>query len=242
MAQATPYDSHLTYRQELLDVGPRFHLRTGLMRRMLRGQHGRLLDVGCGDGFFMQQLMRMGFTCAGLDVSAPMIERCRARVGEDVELYCGPIESYTPAQPFDVVACGEVLEHIEDDLGTLHHIWRLLRPGGLFVLSVPLDMRLWNEVDARAGHQRRYTKVGILSKLQQAGFRTERYTVWGWPITRTLHFTIRRQQKSLLSAPARRRNWRLLRQLMRWGRYVFLLDNLFNWTERGVGIVVSARR
>jgi SAM-dependent methyltransferase len=243
MGQQTAYDQHLAYREEFMSVGPRFYLRTGLMRRLLAGLQGRLLDVGCGDGFFLLQLRRLGFNCAGLDPSAQMIERCRRRPGlEGVELLCGVLDGYQPSQPFDVAVCGETLEHIEDDVAALRQVHRLLRPGGVLVLTVPVDMRLWNEADREAGHFRRYSKGEILDKLQRAGFTPQQHVVWGYPITRALHFRIREQQKSLMSGPARpgRRRW--LRQAMALGRYVFLLDNLFNFTERGVGIAVRAVR
>lgn len=242
MSRVTPYDRHLAYREDLLEVGPRFFMRTRLMRRMLQGQRGRILDVGCGDGFFLAQLARMGFQCAGLDASEAMIDRARMRLAGQAELFCGLLQDYAPDQPFDAVVCGEVLEHIEDDVGTLREIARVLRPGGVLVVSVPIDMRLWNEADAYAGHVRRYSKGEILNKLRQAGLAPASYVVWGFPITRALHFRIRREQCNLMESAARPGSRKLLRGLLAWVRYVFLLDNLFNWTERGVGIVVKAVR
>jgi len=233
-----------------MDVGPRFFLRTRLIKRMLQKEKGRLLDVGCGDGFFLEQLIAMGFECVGLEPSTQAAELCQARVGPlGGQVHCQEIRDYHPTDPFDVVVCGEVLEHVEDDVDMLIHIHRLLRPGGTLVLTVPLDMRLWNEADVRAGHKRRYTKEEILLKLRDTEYQVEKYTVWGYPITRLLHFWIRRQQdKRIVSLPpttkqiSRRDILLWLKPLLRLGRYLFLLDNLFNFTERGVGIVVKARR
>jgi len=245
--QATPYDRHLRYRQDFMDVGPRFFLRTWLMLKMLQGAQRRLLDVGCGDGFFLAELARNGYECTGLDTSAQAVALCRARVAPlGVSVHCLPIEDFQPEKPFDLAVCGEVLEHVEDDVGFLRQVYQRLRPGGALVLSVPLDMRLWNQADLEAGHFRRYSKREILDKLAAAGFAVERYTVWGWPLTRALHFWIRRQQQQRMGrqpAVQRERDPLLrLKSLLRLGRYLFLVDNLFNWTERGVGIVVKARR
>jgi SAM-dependent methyltransferase len=249
-AQSKPYDKHLGYRQLLLDVGPRFFLRTGLIKRMLQEEKGHLLDVGCGDGFFLEQLLAMGFECVGLEPSAQAAALCLARVGPlEVKVHCQEIQDYHPTTPFDVVVCGEVLEHVQDDVDMLIHIHRLLRPGGTLVLTVPLDMRLWNEADVRAGHKRRYTKDEILLKLRDTGYETERFTIWGYPLTRFLHFWIRRQQDRRISSAlsptkhSTRQDILLrLKPLLRLGRYLFLVDNLFSFTERGVGIVVKARR
>ena len=250
LAKEKPYDKHLGYRRLFLDAGPRFNLRTSLIFRMLKGERGRLLDVGCGDGFFMERLIGRGFQCTGLDPSAQATELCQARIGPlGGAVHCLEIQDYWPPQLFDVVVCGEVLEHVEDDVEMLAHIHRLLKPGGSLVLTVPLDMRLWNESDVRAGHKRRYTKAEILLKLGDAGFEIESYVVWGFPITRALHFWIRRQQDRMMtafpsSAVRLKGKATLLRMkpLLRLAGYLFLFDNLFNFTEKGVGIVVKARR
>ncbi len=248
MAEATnPYDQHLGYRQDFMDVGPRFFLRTRLMRNMLKGETGTLLDVGCGDGFFLEGLPKLGFVCTGIDTSARAIERCRERVGPlGVELFCLPIGEFHPAVRFDLAVCGEVLEHIEDDVEFLGQISRLLRESGKLVLSVPLDMRLWNEADVRAGHFRRYTKDEIAEKLKATGYEVERYVIWGYPLIRFLHFWLRRQQDKRMGEErklSRERDPLLkFKGLLRWARYLFLFDNLFNFSERGVGIIVKARK
>jgi SAM-dependent methyltransferase len=239
------YDDHLHYRQDFLDVGPRFFVRTRLMLCMLRGENGTLLDVGCGDGFFLQQLAQKGFTCTGIDLSAQAVALCRERVEPlGARVQCIPIEELQ-ATPFDIVVCGEVLEHIEQDDVFLREIHAHLKPSGTLVLSVPLDMRLWNQADVAAGHFRRYGKAEILHNLVEAGFAPERVIVWGWPLARLFHFWIRRQQAQRMGPRpeiARERDPLLrVKSLLRLARYLFLVDNLFNWTEWGVGIVIKAR-
>jgi SAM-dependent methyltransferase len=243
--RAVAYDSHLRYRQDFMDVGPRFFVRTRLMLAMLHGERGRLLDVGCGDGFFLQQLAQRGFNCTGIDLSTQAVALCRERVEPlGAQVQCIAIEALQ-ADPFDIVVCGEVLEHIAQDEDFLCQVRKRLRPGGALVLSVPLDMRLWDQADTAAGHFRRYSKVEILHKLQVAGLESERSIVWGWPLARIFHFWIRRQQSRRMGqcpgVPREHDPLLRLKPLLRLTRYLFLMDNLFNWTEWGVGIIIKAR-
>jgi SAM-dependent methyltransferase len=64
----------------------------------------------------------------------------------------------------------DVVEHIEDDIGFLRHLWDLLEPGGPLYLTVPAYNFLWSHEDAGGGHLRRYTLNSIKMKLVEAGF------------------------------------------------------------------------
>jgi SAM-dependent methyltransferase len=69
---------------------------------------------------------------------------------------------------FDLVVCMNVLEHIEDALGTLRHLIRMIRPGGTFFLLVPAHQFLYNAFDIESGHFRRYNRRGMLRLIRQA--------------------------------------------------------------------------
>jgi SAM-dependent methyltransferase len=73
-----------------------------------------------------------------------------------------------PASADCVLAC-DVLEHVEDDralLGTLCHV---IRPGGLFIGTVPAYEFLWSGEDYVSSHFRRYTKSTLNGRLESAG-------------------------------------------------------------------------
>jgi ubiquinone/menaquinone biosynthesis C-methylase UbiE len=110
---------------------------------LLRGQRGRLLEVGCGPGVMLPELLAMGFEVHGIDVSAEMIRsaeqriashalasRCRLRIG-DVERL-----RYSGAS-FDAVLSMGVLEYLPNYATALREIARVLKPGGHVVLTVP---------------------------------------------------------------------------------------------------------
>jgi ubiquinone/menaquinone biosynthesis C-methylase UbiE len=67
-----------------------------------------------------------------------------------------------------------VLEHIEDHVGALRSISKLVRPGGAIVLIVPAFMFAMSDVDIATGHVRRYTKKTMRAALTDAGLEVER--------------------------------------------------------------------
>ena len=74
---------------------------------------------------------------------------------------------------FDTAISLNVLEHIEDDLLALRHIWQLLRPGGRLVVIVPAHGWLYGTMDYSIGHYRRYNRQDMDHKIRAAGFRIE---------------------------------------------------------------------
>jgi glycosyltransferase involved in cell wall biosynthesis len=82
-------------------------------------------------------------------------------------------ETYPAGQTFDTVVCLNVVEHLEDDLGTLQNIWRVLDDGGRAIILVPCGPRLYGTLDEVLGHCRRYTEDQLVDVSQRAGFHVE---------------------------------------------------------------------
>ncbi len=102
------------------------------------------------------------------DVSGVALRRLAERGGL-------PILASATALPFsdgslDVVAACEILEHLADDESAFREIGRVLCPGGMFFLSVPLQPELWTAHDMLAGHFRRYEPARLAAQLAEAGF------------------------------------------------------------------------
>jgi SAM-dependent methyltransferase len=207
----------------------------------------RIIDIGCGDGFFLNILAKKGYRADGIDASAEGIKLCRERIGNSAgHIECCFIEEFKPVEPYDLLLCGEVLEHIQNDQAFLEEINRLAIIQGVLILTVPLDMRLWSKADEDAGHFRRYTKPEIFTKLESAGFSISAYEVWGFPLTRYLTPYIRTQQTEMMSASkSNRSQWKKqffkkYKSLLKPLKFIFLIDNLFNFTGKGAGIVIKA--
>lgn len=67
---------------------------------------------------------------------------------------------------FDAAGAFDVIEHIEDDSAFVAKIATVVKPGGLFIATVPAHMWLWSNEDERAGHFCRYTKQSFVELLE----------------------------------------------------------------------------
>jgi SAM-dependent methyltransferase len=107
---------------------------------------GRLLDYGCGDGTFVAMVHADFTETVGLDVDRTQVDAAAARLGHlpgiRFGLTAAPFPESQTAAPFDVVTCMEVLEHcLEDERRrVIGELRRLVAPGGLVVVSVPIEI------------------------------------------------------------------------------------------------------
>lgn len=97
---------------------------------------GRLLDFGCGFGFFLDAARADGWDVAGLDPLPGHGAYARGALGLDVVSDTLRPDAFPPAS-FDVITAFQVFEHLPDPRAELAALRRLLRPGGLVVVEVP---------------------------------------------------------------------------------------------------------
>lgn len=98
---------------------------------------GRLLDVGCAIGSFMNEMrQRPDWEVEGIEVSEVASRIARERYGLPVRT--GTLEqAQLPSDCFDVVTMWDVLEHVHDPKATLREVRRILKPSGVLVARVP---------------------------------------------------------------------------------------------------------
>ncbi len=149
-------------------VGRRF-IVAALMRRFCQPTVNPplILDLGCGTGGSFRLLRRFG-QVVGLDAAPDALAFARQK-RLDVPLVLGDAQKLPfVADRFDIVAVLDVLEHLPDDRQALKEIWRVLKPGGVVLFSVPAFMSLWSVHDIALGHYRRYLPSELLTKLGEA--------------------------------------------------------------------------
>lgn len=140
----------------------------------------RILDIGCCGGVMFDELSRYG-DVRGIEPDAQLAGAVSHWSGAVEETAFG--REYQSDRQYDLVLMLDVLEHIEDDLGALEALCRLLPPGGAAVLTVPALMSLWSAHDVANRHFRRYDRCGLKRRLESAGLAVRSlHYFFGWPL------------------------------------------------------------
>ena len=133
----------------------RARLTLALLHQLGVRSPARVLDAGCGWGTTLEALEHRGYRAAGMDISRRSLERLD-RPGR--ELYVADLtrDLTGNANGFEAVLALDVIEHIDDDRAAVTRLGRLVRPGGVVILSVPALPQFFSEFDEVQGHRRRY--------------------------------------------------------------------------------------
>lgn len=105
-------------------------------------QPGTLLDIGCGEGFLLEQANAYGFSVTGIDFNSHAIAsffphlEARLRTGDAFEIL---EKMSTSGEQYDVITLNNVLEHVIDPRELLKLIRQSLKPGGLDQIFIPND-------------------------------------------------------------------------------------------------------
>ena len=125
--------------------------------------HGRrLLDVGAADGLLGRHLTERGWKVTGIEADPAMAAvggaHCERMLVADLNRGVPALDGV-----FDVIVCGDVLEHLADPGAVLSALVRALAPGGDVIVSVPNVAHLWMRLSLLAGRFE-YTERGILDR------------------------------------------------------------------------------
>jgi 2-polyprenyl-3-methyl-5-hydroxy-6-metoxy-1,4-benzoquinol methylase len=150
-----------------------------------RRRPGRLLDVGCAYGFFLEAARKRGWDVDGIDISEHAVAYARDHLGLPAKAGVLEEAGYEPAS-FDVITAWDVVEHFPDPLRELQYLYTLLKPGGLLVLSTPdvgspvarITGHRWMGFKLAEEHLYYFSRETIVEMLEEAGFdRTRTFHV-----------------------------------------------------------------
>jgi SAM-dependent methyltransferase len=152
----------------------------------------RLLDVGCGPGHYAGALLERGAEVVGIEGSAELLAHAKRRVGDRAELRLHDLElplDFAEDASFDTVLGALVIHHIRDRAGLLAEVFRVLKPGGRFLVSTTHPAADWKhfgdsyfsnewvdlhvQEDLPPIHFQRNTVEGFIGELLGAGFVIE---------------------------------------------------------------------
>jgi SAM-dependent methyltransferase len=144
--------------------------RRGIVLDQLRRfrARGPMLDLGCGTGGVLSHLSALGPAC-GIDPSAEAVRFCHRR-GLPVALARGDALPFADGT-FGAIVALDVIEHVDDDVALLREARRVLRPGGLIVITVPALPWLWSSHDDVNHHRRRYVRLTLDRSIRSAGLQ-----------------------------------------------------------------------
>jgi SAM-dependent methyltransferase len=137
---------------------------------------GRLLDVGCAYGGFLDAARANGFTASGIEISKAAADNVQDSLAIDVQ-NVNFTEAHLPENHFDLVTFWDVLEHLPDPVAAISRAYRILKHGGVLALSTGDVSSLWArglgrfwELLTPPQHLFCFSRKSLVSVLQQNGF------------------------------------------------------------------------
>lgn len=149
----------------------------------------RVLEIGCGNGDVLKVLEQRYKCVVGCDISkfalSKMDKRFNVLLADAIKL---PFRNNS----FELIVAIDVLEHIENDRIAFESWTNLLMDGGILVLSVPYNQKLWDVDDEKVGHYRRYNYADIQNLATQNNLQLECIKYSGFPFYRVIRWILNR--------------------------------------------------
>ncbi len=160
-----------------------------------RVPQGRILDVGCSTGHFLEAARERGWDVYGVELADYAVRHAQERLGLD-RVYQGDLkDARLPWKFFEAITLWDVIEHVTDPAGALRRIRDLLRPGGMVFIYTPH----WDcfERDVLGAecvnfmgdmHLMYFTRHALRRLLSDAGFEVEALETFGLDLDHIISF------------------------------------------------------
>lgn len=156
------------------DVTGQATLKLHLQRYEFAAEHlkpGRLLDIACGVGYGTQLMAEKAsgiVEAIGVDLAEEAVAYAKQHYASGrVQFQRHEAMTFTDARGFDSIISLETLEHVPDPLRLIDHLVGLIRPGGVFIASVPTTP----SVDVNPYHLHDFTQRSFRSMVTRHGLR-----------------------------------------------------------------------
>lgn len=170
------------YQSRWRAIRARYDTQLNAIRRLQSVPGGKLLDVGCNLGFFLQVARDRGYDAQGVELSPETAEYAREKMRLNV--FSGALDAAGfPDAGFDVVTLWDVLEHVPDPKHLLREVRRVLDADGILALQSPnMDSTMADITGARwywwtvPDHLYHFTPESLIRLLEDSGFDITRVT------------------------------------------------------------------
>ena len=191
------YDPYQRGVVEQLSGVQKFDRQHEMSRRCTRieayfDKPGKILDIGCATGLFLAAMKERGWEAHGIEPSDYAADYARTQYG--LQVIHGTLEdTQLPEDQFDVVTMWDVLEHVDDPMETLKEVYRILKPNGLLVVSLPnpnsLEARIFGDTWIgwdRPRHLNIFSSEVIEKYLDKTGFQLNKIESFSGKLAITL--------------------------------------------------------
>lgn len=147
---------------------------TNLLKKYLEKKENLILDAGCGTGASILYLEQFG-KVYGVDLSPMAVKFCKKRGIKNVtnaDVSSLPYKNNF----FDLICLMDVIEHIKNDKLVIDEMYRVLKPGGILLMTVPALPFIYSQHDKQQGHYRRYSKKKLRRLFKKNIFKEEKIT------------------------------------------------------------------
>jgi ubiquinone/menaquinone biosynthesis C-methylase UbiE len=139
-----------------------------ILKILSKNEVNVIWEVGAGNGNAAIPLKKAGIGAIGIE---PLSTGAESLVHNGIIAYEGTLEDLAfPDSCIDAIGIFDVLEHLEHPETVLTEIRRVLKPGGLLIVSVPANQWLFSDFDLSIGHFRRYSRNSLRKLLEKNGF------------------------------------------------------------------------
>ncbi len=151
---------------------------------LLKQKDPGFLDVGCATGMLLEHIRTFGWNVYGVEVCPS--SAVYGRKTRKVDIFNGTLEDASyPDEMFSVVHSSHLIEHLTDPAGFIKEVYRILKPGGLFITTTPnasglqavINGKRWRSVIA--DHMYLFSLGTLRTLIEQNGFSLFAWKTWG---------------------------------------------------------------